>query len=840
MSALSTAPTRTPSVERQGKPSWRFSYHAEILLASFSALLIEISYTRIISYKLFYYYVYLVIGLALLGTGTGGVLVAVSKRLQRMKTDAILFWALLLGSAVTIAAYSIIAHISLDTLSVWRYGTWASTKSFLLLLLLCLCVFVSFISSGVIASVLFGRRPGAVGGLYFADLLGAGIACAAVIYLISSVGAPATVMIAAATMAAGAAWMGLRLKFSLSVLAGVVAAAAVVLVAVPSILPTQSLDASKISNRIGNQTAPGSDNWGPIFRVDVSKVQGNPDILNLYHDGILGSGILAWNGTHSFLNRYNFPQDPRAIPFNVLGQPPANEAILGAAGGHEVLTSMYYNAKHVDAVEVNPVTVDLVRHTYANFDGHLAQNPHVNYVTGDGRSFMARTNKHYNLIWYPAPDSYAATNSALSAAYVLTESYLYTTNGVQTNLEHLTNNGIFVAQFGEVDDQYDLRTSRFVATARQALANLGIKDPTNHIMVATTTTNFFGAIPMSTILVSRSPLTSQQISGFTSSLHSVPATTPMYSPVAPSPKNPVQTLMQTPNSKLNAFYSSYPYDISPTTDQDPYFYHFARYGTVLSHFFHSSNSLDRENSIGERVLILLLGLSIVISAVFLLLPFATVRKQWRRMPRKSLSAIFFAGVGLGFIFFEITLMQLFNLFLGYPTYAITVVLVSLLIFSGIGALLSMRVRQRARAVPLLLVALLALGLYYIFGLTPTTNALLSIALPARMVISIALIAPLGLCLGMFMPIGLGVIAGLGGEPRQYVAWGWAVNGFASVVGSALATILSMIWNFNTVLWLAMAAYVIATAAFVAITSNRRLPGRAAADTAVDTAAVGTS
>ena len=88
-------------------------------------------------------------------------------------------------------------------------------------------------------------------------------------------------------------------------------------------------------------------------------------------------------------------------------------------------------------MELNPVTVHLVTTTYANFDGHLAQNPRVSYVNADGRSFMARSNQHYNLIWYPAPDSYAATNGAPSSAYVLSESYLYTTNGVQSTIEHL-------------------------------------------------------------------------------------------------------------------------------------------------------------------------------------------------------------------------------------------------------------------------------------------------------------------------------------------------------------------------------------------------------------------
>ncbi|MGA2037302.1 MAG: hypothetical protein ABSH04_06940, partial [Acidimicrobiales bacterium] len=499
------------------RPRWRWSNHAEILLVSFAALLIEISYTRLISYKLFYYYVYLVIGLALLGIGTGGVLVAVSKRLRRASTDSVLFCSFLFGGASTVVAYVIVAYVRIDTLAVWRYGTFASLKSLLMLLLLCVCIFTSFIAPGVIIATLFGRRPKEVGGLYFADLTGAGIACAIVIYLISSVGVPATVMIAAVAMATGAVWVGLRIRPSLVALACAVLAPAVVAVIAPGILPTQRIDTSKT---IQTTTPIVYSDWGPVFRVDVGPERAygpnhpgkmRTEAINLFHDGILGAAIYHWDGRLSSLSVYDFPQDPRAIPFTLLGSSPQHEAVIGAAGGHEVLASLYYGAQHIDAVELNPVTVNLVANRFSNFDGHLAQDPAVSYITADGRSFMARSHGHFGLIWYPAPDSYAATNGALSSAYILSESYLYTTNGLVSNLQHLTKNGIFVAQFGEVDDTYDLRTTRFVATARQALQEIGVNDPKDHILVAMTQTHFLGTIPLSTIVVQRSSFTPAEV-----------------------------------------------------------------------------------------------------------------------------------------------------------------------------------------------------------------------------------------------------------------------------------------------------------------------------------------
>jgi hypothetical protein len=788
-----------------GRQHWKVANHAEIFLVSFSALLIEISYTRIISYKLFYYYVYLVIGLALLGIGAGAVFVALSNRLRSAAIDTVLFWSFVLGAIGTTVAYVIIAFIRINTLAVWLYGTSGSAENFLLLLVICLCLCVSFIPAGVVTATLFSRRPEGIGGLYFADLLGAGIACAAVIYLISSLGAPATVMIGVAVMAIGALLVARRAGRVPTGLAALILIFAVVVTIAPGLLPGQRLDTSKVAPQKALEAKSG---WGPVIRVDVTRVPGNPNVLDLYHDGILGAGILRWDGRVADLSQYDFGQDPRSIPFRVLGSAPNSEAVIGAAGGHEVLTSLYYGAGHVAAVELNPVTVHMVSSTFANFDGHLAQNPHVSYINADGRSYMARSQQRYNLIWYPAPDSYAASSGALSTAYVLSESYLYTTNGVQTMLKHLSANGLFVAQFGEVDSTYDLRTARFVATARQALANLGVTDPGDHILVAMTPTQFVASIPLSTILVQRSAFTPAEIQRFVGAVNEVPRTAILAAPGQSPAPNPVNAVVQTPKSKLGAFYASYPYNIAPTTDNDPYFYHFARFGNVLTNFFHSLSSEDRENAVGERVLILLLGVSIIAAAALLLLPFVAVRSIWAKLPRKGLSAIFFAGVGLGFIFFEITLMQLLNLFLGYPTYSLTITLMSLLIFTGLGALASQRVKDRTRAIPRLLVLVGALCAFYLFGLTPLTNALFGVPLAGRIFIAFLIVAPLGLCLGMFMPIGLGEISKLG-YSRHYVAWGWAVNGFASVVGSALATILSMTVGFDWVLFLGLICYVVA-------------------------------
>ncbi len=655
-----------------------------------------------------------------------------------------------------------------------------------------------------------------MGSLYFADLVGAGLACALVIYLAGSIGPPATIMLAATVMFfAGAIVLGRTRPIALPFLLLLIGLSTVLIVN-PDLLPAQRLDTTKVSFKVDK---PIYSAWSSIFRVDA--VPAGPDVRALYHDGIVGSAIYRWNGKVPSLAHYEFGADPRAIPFAVSKTPPRHEAIIGAAGGHEVLASLWFGAKHIDAVELNPVTYSLVKTTFADFDGHLAQDPAVNYVNADGRSFMARSDRSYNLIWYPAPDSYAATNAATASAFVLSESYLYTTSAVVDSLKHLAPGGIFVAQFGEIDYRDSpYRTTRFVATARQALADLGVDDPEGHILVASSPARFFGSFTLSTILVKRAPFTPAEVGRFVASLPSIPGTTLQFAPGHKVPPTPVDTVISSTVPQLRSFYASYRYNVVPTTDNDPYFWHFARFGTVLHNYVHAINSQDREYEVGERVLVLLLALSALISAVFLLLPFVAIRSTWRRLPGKWISALFFAAIGFGFMFFEVTLMQLLNLFLGYPTYALTITLMSLLVFTGIGALLSPTLGNRRHTVTALVLAITGLTVFYVLGLTPLTDALLGIPMAARVLIAFGLLAPLGICLGLFMPLGVRAVSTMSDQRREYVAWGWAVNGFSSVVGAVLATLLSMVYGFHVVLLLGLGAYLLALLAW------RRLARRA--------------
>jgi hypothetical protein len=780
-------------------------HHLEIFLICFASLLLEISYTRVISFKLFYYYTYLVIGLALLGIGSGAVLTSISKRLRRARTDTILMVGCLAGAASVIVGYLVVARISVSSLSIWDYGTQDSMVNFAAIVVICLALFASFIWIGVMVSTLFGRKTEGIGKLYFADLVGAGLACAVVVWFISTIGPPRTIALAGTVLAGVGVYVAARTR-SRGLPVGVVLTGGLAVCVVASgVLPDVVPDVQKAE--VG-----GADysSWSPIFRIDTAML---PNGLLLNHDGMLGSVIKPWDGDVDSLagDLYNFDGDPRAYPFAVLDTAPERVMIIGAAGGHEVLASLHFQADKIDAIELNPLTYKLVTDVYADFDGHLADHPGVNYRTGDGRSFLARSDKSYQLIWYPAPDSYSATNAATAGAFVLSESYLYTTETVRESLDHLTEDGIVATQFGELDFQNKPnRTTRYVATVRAALEAEGVDDPGRHVVVATSGSG--GNSVLSTVLVKREPFTDEEIQAFKDKGAEIEGNTLRYAPGEPQ-DNSVTNVLTLPADEQRAYLDNYPYDVDAISDNGPFFWHFARFSDVLRNYTDPIKlGQDREDAIGERVIILLLVLAATLAAIFLLLPFMTMRKVWRSFPRKTTSAVYFAALGFGFMFFEITLIQRLILFLGYPTYSLTVTLASLLVFTGVGALLSARFKGHVEQVTKIMAGVVVLlGLAYLFLLPMLTDALLSTPLMLRVLATFVVLAPLGIFLGMFMPLGLGAVSALTSHGEEYVAWGWAVNGFASVIGSVLTTIIAMTFGFNLVLALAVVTYLVALA-----------------------------
>jgi len=191
---------------------------------------------------------------------------------------------------------------------------------------------------------------------------------------------------------------------------------------------------------------------------------------------------------------------------------------------------------------------------------------------------------------------------------------------------------------------------------------------------------------------------------------------------------------------------------------------------------------------------------VVLSLALVLAPLLVTARS-DRPPLRSLG--FFAAIGLGFLTLEITLIQRFELFLGFPTYALSVVLFALLIWTGAGSLLAGRVRDPRAGLTAALAVAIVLMAVSACGLRPLLAALIVLPFAARIAVTVALLAPGGIALGMAMPLGLGRLAAL--YPRG-VAWAWGVNGIASVVASAGAITVAIVAGFPVATLVAVACY----------------------------------
>jgi hypothetical protein len=278
---------------------------------------------------------------------------------------------------------------------------------------------------------------------------------------------------------------------------------------------------------------------------------------------------------------------------------------------------------------------------------------------------------------------------------------------------------------------------------------------------------------------------------------------------APSEKgsNAFAQLIQ--SNDPEAFSATYSYNVTPVTDNAPFFFFTLKAGRLLRPHSNSS-AMDWKVNLGVAVLGMLLILSLVAVLAFLVLPLLLTGGA----NRQAMPALFyFVAVGLGYILVEVTFIQRFVLFLGHPTYALTVVVFLMLLASGAGSLTSIKwLRDGARVwLPLTLIVL-ALLLYV--GVLPLIlERLVGAAFAAKLVISAALLVPLGVAMGMPFPTGLRALAavtheGPGGNSNS-IEWAWAMNAASSVLGSVLAIVIAIQFGLNVTLTCGAAAYLLA-------------------------------
>jgi hypothetical protein len=439
-------------------------------------------------------------------------------------------------------------------------------------------------------------------------------------------------------------------------------------------------------------------------------------------------------------------------------------------------------------------------------DGFFRQ-PAVRLAAGDGRHFVRTTDDRFDLVQITAVDTLAAE---FSGAYVLAENYLYTAEAFEEYLSHLAPGGILSIALGDLNPDAPRAAGRMVSVAWEALRARGIADPGRHIAVIDSRMLYVE------ILVRAEPFDAAQVARLAAHAARMQFA-PLWLPGGTG--HPVyRRLVEATGAERERLLAELPFLVGPTTDDDPFFFSFFRWRDL---FDPGTLTPAHTTALGQIVLGALLVTLSALGAVFVLAPLLVRRRQVRGAGRAAVGIlVYFLAVGIGFMLFEISFIQRFVLFLGYPTYSLTVTLFALLVFLGCGSFLSRRWVGRERvALPVAVCLIAALALFYIEGLAGLQARFLGSSLMVRAAVTTAVIAPLGLVLGLFLPLGIRQAAAVHAD---LIPWAWGVNGCASVTGGVLAVVLATSFGFRTVWILSIVVYALGVAAL--LLAKRSAPG----------------
>jgi len=779
-----------------------------IFLTTTATLILEISLIRLLSVAQWHHFAFLVVSIALLGYGASGAFLFSFPDFFSRRELPNLSWPSWLFSGSTLAAYIVGNNIPFDLARI-AWDRWQLFYLFLFYLVYA----VPFFFSGLTVSLALTRWSALSGKLYACDLIGASAGCLLVLGLFSLLGGTGTILFSAFLSGLAAAIFGWGKK-TRSFFPWVWTTISALLIFYPpsflqlAISPYKPLSAALLH--------PASrlleTRWNSFSRVDVldsPAVRTAPGLSLQYLDPLppqIGLCVDAermnalTRVTGEVRNRDEFrflSALPASFPYQIIR--PKRVLIFDPMGGVEVLASLYHQAPETVVLETNPAVVDLIRGTYAPFSGNLYRREEVRVEIGDGRSFLRGKPAPFDLIVFPLTETLGASASGLST---LREDYRLTVEAFQDYLEALTPNGIIAVQLYLLPPPRS--ELRLVSLLQEAFKRSG-KAGASHLLAIRSWGTFSLFIKKDEIL----PAEIEALKRFCEKWRFDPVFYPGMLPEEANRYNrfpaPIYfTAVQNLLRREEDFSVSYPFDLSPATDDRPFFHHLFR----LSHWEEIYRLAGGKWQIlveGGFLLPLVFLQALFLSFFFILLPAGLRKKELPLFqPRHFSWILFFFTIGLAFMFVEISLIQKFILFLGHPVYAVSLAILSLLVSAGVGSRISVYLPglQGLRRILPILAGLLIL---YAFLLPQALSLFQGWPLSSRYFLSGLLIAPLGLFMGIPFPAGIRL---LGAQKPGFVPWAWCANGCASVLGAILPVLIALSWGFQAVWLLSSVLYLL--------------------------------
>jgi len=786
-----------------------------IFLISAAALGLELVLVRVLSVGHWHHLSFMVISTALLGFGAGGTFVAIAaKSLTTHYKKALWYFAFSLALTVPVV-FQLCRKVPLDELQlIW------DRRQILCLFAYYLLFFIPFFFAGSFMALAFTVFADKAHRLYFYNMIGSGLGAGAIVILMY--GSSPEQLLLVISFAAFLAALILAFGLSARQVIATIICACIWLWAFSSIGPVKleiKISQNKSLLYYSNlpQAQKSSVRYSPLGRLDCVQA---PAIryfpgLSITYDGALPRQIVIISDADgvSAVNHFEKPGDwdcydhtTSAIVYHLVSGPKV--CVIGAGGGSDVGQAVTHNTRKVTAVEMNGQIIDLVREKFGEFSGRLYRRADVKVVIAEGRSFLQTTGELFDIISISLLDSFSSSAAGL---YALNESHLYTIEAIEQALRRLAPNGILsITRTLKTPPRDSLK---MLATISEVLRRRGITEPAEHIIMIRRmhTTG--------TILVSLRPFTELQIAKAyefagersfdlvhlpgigakeANRFHKLPE--PLY----------YQSAQKILSDEYEDFYRNYAYNIRPATDDKPYFFDFFRWRS-LPHMF---RTMGRRwlvfSEWGYLVLAATLLQAVCASCLFILLPLFIAKPIKQVRSQKFAAVVYFLLLGLAYMFVEMGFIQKMTLLIGHPIFGVSVTLVGFLVFSGCGSLLCGRLLRPAKKAHTLIwmavSAVIVIGIAEIVFMTVSFDWLVGFSRPFRILLGVTITGPLAFFMGMPFPTGL---RQLEARSRPLVPWAWGVNGFASVTGAVLGTLLAISVGFTALIIVALLCYLLA-------------------------------
>jgi hypothetical protein len=763
--------------------NWPLLYLA-VSLTTAATLLLELALTRIFSVVFYYHFAFLAISTALFGLGVGGVL---SYVVSGWKGELFrkLGWLSLVNAGLALVS----------VLVVLSRGTDVSTFD---LALIYFTNSLPFIGAGIIVSLVISETIERVDKVYFFDLLGAAMGCLTLVLLLNYIGGENTVIAVSVLFAAAASiWFslaGLKLGRIVSVGVGLAFTLLVIANLKYHVIHVQYAKGLKLRDEQFTK-------WNPISRIGLAKDKDAGEMIFIDADASTAIANFDFkNLTPAQLN--DLVHQGPGVPYTL--RPGAKTLVIGPGGGWDISRALATGSKDVTGVEINPIIgTTIMRQKFPQLSQNLYLRPDVHIQIEDGRSFVRRSPEKYQVIQATLVDTWAST---AAGAFALSENNLYTTDAFRDYLSHLTDDGILTFTRWGFDPPRE--SLRLLSLAMSALKDLGETDPARHVMVgrAGGKADLDGWGATDTVIFSRKPFSDADVARAKQAFEEAHMSA-VYLP-GDAPVNPFGQLLL---AKDPAEYQrNYQFDITPVDDNRPFFFYTVQPRDVAAFILKTGGgSADRKVNVAVPKLFDAMFVSVIAVLVILVLPPLVLGTRLPTDNAVRSFLIYFLAIGAGYILIEVALIQKFVLFLGHPTYALTVVIFSMLVSSGAGSYMSRKVvgdkpgnLRKILALTAVLVALMAAILQ------PLLSGGVGLPWIVKVIATVALIAPLGFVMGLPFPTGLRMLER---DHDSSVRWAWSLNAAASVLGSVGALVLALYFGLVVTLLFGGALYLLALA-----------------------------